>query len=304
LGRSFREFVHADDVGTCQEFLEKATRTGLSQKGVECRARHCDGRWFWHITNGAPLKDKTGRYHEFVGIARGVTDRRQMEDALWKSNSQLNLLTTITRHGIRNRVWAIIAYLDLAGTDSPSPGMTECLEKITKVTMAIQAQITFTKRYQETGSPEPRWQELSKVISTLLLHMPDTVTLKSGVEGIFVYADLMLPDVFANLLDNSVLHGGNVTLVRISARRSGNGLVIVYEDNGTGVLEVEKEKIFELGYRKNTGLGLFLSRKVLATTGISIRETGEPGKGARFEITVPGGSYRTGPDQAAGERAG
>jgi hypothetical protein len=42
----------------------------------------------------------------------------------------------------------------------------------------------------------------------------------------------------------------------------------------------------------NHGYGLFLIREILAITGISIVETGEPGKGARFEITIPTGAYR------------
>ena len=45
-------------------------------------------------------------------------------------------------------------------------------------------------------------------------------------------------------------------------------------------------------YFKHTGFGLFLSRTILGITGITIRETGEPGKGARFEILVPEGAYR------------
>lgn len=52
------------------------------------------------------------------------------------------------------------------------------------------------------------------------------------------------------------------------------------------------ERIFEQGFGKNTGLGLFLSREILAITGITITENGTPGKGARFEITVPKGAYR------------
>jgi signal transduction histidine kinase len=46
------------------------------------------------------------------------------------------------------------------------------------------------------------------------------------------------------------------------------------------------------GFGKNTGLGLFLSREILAITGIMIAEMGEPGKGARFEITEPKGMFR------------
>jgi len=66
----------------------------------------------------------------------------------------------------------------------------------------------------------------------------------------------------------------------------------VCEDDGMGVPAEEKEKIFERGFGKNTGLGLTLSKEILSITGITIRETGEPGRGARFEMTVPKGAYR------------
>ena len=64
------------------------------------------------------------------------------------------------------------------------------------------------------------------------------------------------------------------------------------EDNGSGIPEDEKDLVFGRGYGRNTGLGLFLTREILAITGLSIRETGEAGKGARFEIHIPKGVYR------------
>ena len=53
-----------------------------------------------------------------------------------------------------------------------------------------------------------------------------------------------------------------------------------------------KERFFERGFGKNTGLGLFLVREILGLTGITIRETGTFGTGARFEMTVPAGAFR------------
>ena len=50
-------------------------------------------------------------------------------------------------------------------------------------------------------------------------------------------------------------------------------------DNGTGVPDKLKEKIFERGFGKHMGFGLFLARKILAITGITIRKTSVPGKG-------------------------
>jgi len=55
---------------------------------------------------------------------------------------------------------------------------------------------------------------------------------------------------------------------------------------------MDRKRLFDRGFGKHTGLGLFLSREVLAITGITIVERGEPGNGARFEMLVPNGAYR------------
>ena len=78
----------------------------------------------------------------------------------------------------------------------------------------------------------------------------------------------------------------------MSARESPDGLIVLWEDDGAGIPVEEKERIFGQGYGKNTGLGLFLAREILSLTGIAITETGEPGRGARFEMKVPKGNYR------------
>lgn len=58
----------------------------------------------------------------------------------------------------------------------------------------------------------------------------------------------------------------------------------------------DKEMIFEHGYGKHTGIGLFLAREILSITGLSIRECGTYQHGVRFEITVPTGKWRYGED--------
>jgi len=98
--------------------------------------------------------------------------------------------------------------------------------------------------------------------------------------------------VISNLVDNAIRHGGNATFVRFSTREEGDALILACEDNGVGIPDSEKEKIFEKGYGKNTGWGLFLVRQILAITGMTICEAGEQGKGARFLITVPGGGWK------------
>jgi len=81
-------------------------------------------------------------------------------------------------------------------------------------------------------------------------------------------------------------------VVRLFSEESSDGLLIRIEDDGIGIPVHDKEMIFERGFGKNTGLGLFLSREILSITNISIKEAGEFHHGARFEINVPKGVYR------------
>jgi len=83
-----------------------------------------------------------------------------------------------------------------------------------------------------------------------------------------------------------------MTTIRISSQESETHLVIVCEDNGVRITDEDKKHLFTRGFGKHTGFGLFLSREILAVTGVTIIENGVPGKGARFEITVPKGEYR------------
>jgi len=92
-----------------------------------------------------------------------------------------------------------------------------------------------------------------------------------------------------------VRHGEQVTRIKMSAEQRGDAMLFVYEDDGVGISEEDKKRLFEKGFGKNTGFGLFLSREILAITGITITETGTPGKGVRFEILVPPGAWRRPP---------
>ena len=105
----------------------------------------------------------------------------------------------------------------------------------------------------------------------------------------------MISKVFHNLLINSKNHGKHVSTIMVSSRYEDNALVLSWEDDGIGVPHNEKDLIFTYGYGKNTGYGLYLISEILKITSITISETGTPGKGARFEMIVPHGGYRSSP---------
>ena len=154
--------------------------------------------------------------------------------------------------------------------------------------------IQFTKEYESIGVNAPAWQDCRTVVDTAAKQAPlGKIVVKNDLPvGTEVFADPLIVKVFYNLMDNAVRYGGKITTIRFFIDKREGDQIIVCEDDGDGVVAEEKEKIFERGFGKNTGLGLALAREILDITGITIRETGEPGKGARFEMTVPKGAWR------------
>ncbi len=287
-----KEFVHLEDMHLVAEETEKAkaaTDPGYVSQ-VEHRIVRRDGAIRHIVVRIGITKDSQGRTIKTHGCNQDITERKQAEDALRIANHQLNLLTGITRHDILNKVSVILAYLVMAERACKDPELATIIRNMRSATGAIQSQIEFTRVYQDLGTTEPRWIDLESVIP--FPYVPVTISLDANVKGIQVYADPMLEKVFYNLLDNSVRHGERVSAITVTPYNAGGDLLIVWEDNGVGVPADEKDLIFERGYGKNTGLGLFLVREVLTLTSITITETGEPGTGARFEILVPKGTYR------------
>ena len=95
------------------------------------------------------------------------------------------------------------------------------------------------------------------------------------------------------LFENSVKHGDHVTRIRIWHSATLDRATIFFEDDGIGIPQEQKEKIFLRSEGPRASMrSLIFVREILDITGITIRETGEPGKGARFEMMVPKGAYR------------
>ena len=222
-----------------------------------------------------------------------IQERKRFEAAIQLANRKLNTLSSITRHDILNQITAIIMYVSLADEMVTDPQIRDHLNKIEGITQLIQKQIRFTRDYQNIGTSAPSWQDLSGIIDGAVKEMDlGIIRIEMALLNLEIYADLLLGKVFFNLVDNSIRHGEHVSLIRVSYRVAGEDLIIIYEDNGIGIPENIKDKIFKREYYRNTGYGLFLSQEILSITGSTIRETGVPGTGARFEILVPKGMFR------------
>lgn len=216
------------------------------------------------------------------------------KSAFETANKKLNLLSSITRHDIRNQVMGLMGFIELAKMKTTDPDLLHYIEREETAAQNIQRQIEFTKNYEDIGVRAPQWQDIGVRVRALqTLIPPGEITVSIAIFGLEVFADPLLEKVFENLIDNSRRHGERVRHISFSSVQHGPGdISLVYEDDGVGVHEEDKERIFEKGFGKNTGLGLFLSREILAITGLTMQETGVYGQGARFEILVPKGKYR------------
>ena len=226
-------------------------------------------------------------------VLRDITDRKMIESELMKANAKLNLLGSITRHDIANRITAVSNYIQLLEGDSDEDSKMNFLKKAQESLNAINVQLRFAADYQKTGSSNPSWINVFTAINTATTAFDFTnVIISHQIRSLELFADPMLEKVIWNLIDNAKRHGGHVTETRFGFEMHGNDLVLIIEDDGQGIPDDEKSKIFEAGHGRNTGMGLFLIREILGITGISISENGKFGTGARFDILVPEGKFR------------
>ncbi|HOX35152.1 MAG TPA: PAS domain S-box protein [Methanoregulaceae archaeon] len=241
----------------------------------------------------AAMRDITERKRVEEEKTRHTAELKQYADALSRTNSKLNLMNSITRHDILNQITAVTGYLDLMNTTVTDPGLRGFIQPALLASENIENYIRFSKEYQEIGVRSPGWFPIRNLIVSSTAGLPlDPVRLVIDIRNLEIFADPLLEKVFYTFIENALRHGKGMTQIRFSSQKSGTRLVIVCEDDGPGVPPQFKEKIFDRGYYLHTGYGLFLSREILAITGITIRETGEFGRGARFEIIVPEGEYR------------
>jgi signal transduction histidine kinase len=154
--------------------------------------------------------------------------------------------------------------------------------------------IDYTTDYQDMGAKPPRWQNIKTTMLLGLSHI-SIGSIQHSLEtgALEIFADPLLEKVCQRLFETSFTHGEHVTQIRVWHTITPEGATIFFEDDGIGIPREKKETIFIRGEGTRASRGsLIFVREILDISGITIKETGEPGKGARFEITVPNGAWR------------
>lgn len=226
-------------------------------------------------------------------IFHDVSDMKNAQDALKFANKKLNMFAEITRHDIRNKLTVLSGYLDLMREPPPKMQYSMYISKLKRTLQTISENIEFTQLYENLGIVPPVWQNVHNLFFSTCAQIDiKNIRVQSDISGLEIYADPLLERVFYDMVENTLLYGAGVSIISLSSYEDKQGIIIILEDNGIGIPPLDKEKIFSKGFGKNTGFGLFLAREILSITGITLQETGEYHKGARFEFFIPPGKFR------------
>ena len=229
-----------------------------------------------------------------------ISDRMRAERAKILARKNLDMFSSMIRHDILNQLMVVSGSLELAGYGIQEPDLTKHLVRAQTATKTIQRQIIFTREYENLGADTPTWQQVSTVVRRAFLEVEtESIILNIQQDSPEVFADPLFEKVFYHIINYSYKYGEKVTRIEVSFDYTPTALIITVADNGIGISPENKTHLFEWRSGNEKTLGLFLAQKILASTGITIRETGEYKKGIRFEIIVPIDGFQTGLKQTS-----
>jgi PAS domain S-box-containing protein len=286
-GTDIRSCMPEEEIRKYDRFVQEAIR----KKEIVHFENETGGKTF--LMSYYPVLGNDGEVIQLGLLTFDISERKRLENALQKITRKIALLNTVIFTDIQNKVFVQMGYLELARQKTTDPRVETYLKKEESLVKEIQDALSFARQFNDMGMSPPRWQNIQDVLLFAVSHLDlGDLSRDFALQGIEIYADSLLERVFVTLAENTVMYAKGATVIRAVYTVTGDDAVIVVEDDGPGIAEDKKEEIFSKGIGAGGSTSLFLSREILSTTGISIRETGVVGKGARFEIRVPKGSYR------------
>ncbi len=313
--------------------LELALKKEGFVRDYEIQMMRRDGTQIWVSLTSRVRYSPEGSVDWIDGIVEDITDRKKAKDELIRANKnlleaygqlsrtkdelsqnydnlnksqkaldlarkKLNILNAVTFQDIRNAIFSLSGYFELIKDIAADEKLKVYLEKQNRLVGNVTESIKFAENYQNLGLTPPRWQDVRQTFYLGISHMKLlTISRQVNVDNLAIYADPLLESVFFTLAENVVIHGRNATKITLTYQKVPDGILLVFEDDGAGIPYERKANIFDRKYEDKRGMGLFLTREILGITGITIRETGTPGKGARFEIHMPEEVHRFGEKQ-------
>ncbi|MFB6215951.1 MAG: sensor histidine kinase, partial [Candidatus Aenigmatarchaeota archaeon] len=207
-----------------------------------------------------------------------------------------NFLHSLLRHDVRNKIQIIQGYNELLEDfDLPeeaekyitkgNKGAEEAAEVIEKVRTLREAQ------EEEIGAVGIKSAVNEAINQARSMAEEKGIEIEADCfeEGCEVLGGTLLDRVFSNIIENAIQHSEG-SKIRIHGERGEDEIVCTIEDDGRGIPDDEKERVFDKGYTtdqaRGTGLGMFLVKTLLEIYGGSIEIKDSDLGGARFDVRL------------------
>jgi signal transduction histidine kinase/DNA-binding response OmpR family regulator len=284
----------------------RALRYGETTLGALLDIERMDGTIGTILNSAAPIKDANGMLVGAVGVQQDVSLQIQLERELAEAKDRAEFYIDLLTHDVNNSLAAASGYLQLLSNEE---GHTEKVERWlgragTSLDEAVRLIETVRKVHSTRSSPALVRVDLDELLPTIIgqtlsRERPEVEIYYSGSHDAEVWGTDLLPDLFANILENSVKHAPGDVRIVVAVRpqnEPGERLVRVeVADNGPGIPDELKSRLFTRGGRGSSrvaghGIGLFLASNIVKGAGGKIwvedRVPGDYRKGARFIVTL------------------
>jgi len=236
-------------------------------------------------------------YHknEFVCcFVRDVSERMRMEHTLHRANKKLNVLASITRHDIQNKVTILLGYLTRAKKRETDPEVREYLDRQEIAARAIRDEIAITRDFKDLGSDSPEWLDIGEMVAEVTNRFRDHAV-RFSIDlppGLLVYADRQMERAFFRLFETAFTSPSPPESIRVFSRGEQDRIVICVEFEGDQNPTDKKNAGSDTTGSDLERHSLLVIREILSLTDITLDESKGPGNGERFEIGIPAVSYR------------
>lgn len=246
------------------------------------------------IDNGAHSYVQKGsdigaQFKELFHRIKQAIEEKRTEQSLQEAEKRLKVLSAIINYDIGDVMTALLGYTKLL-KENPSIAPDHMIE-MEKAVYALREYLNDVETYREVESKNLEWHNFGGLIDRCAKKCPDFTFINNVGNLKILTSRLFLDKVIHTLVDNTKRHGKKATTITINCEEKNNTLHLIYEDDGMGICIENKEMIFRHNFGDNKGSGLFLVKELFNITRASIVENGKCGKGVRFEIVLPEGSY-------------
>lgn len=291
VGENPLEYIHPDDRPRILEDFKGLLENPDQIKTTQYRAKDADGNWRWFENRAQNYLGDEPIDGILVAI-REVTERKEHEQQLSRQNDRLDEFASIVSHDLRNPLNVAMSRRELASLDCDSPHLEKIEDAHDRMAKLIEDLLTLAregKQVRETESVnltefvQGCWQSIETSDATLDVSLDRTLQADSS----------RLKQLFENVFRNAVDHAARADSdeddraeLRVTVGETERGFYI--EDNGPGIPEEIREKVFDFGYsteRDGTGFGLNIAKQVVEAHGWQISVTEGTEGGARFEVT-------------------